>query len=287
VLCYNVRCDKDAAPFSWLQRKKYVRTAIVDCGAHILCLQETKQQYAIDLTRALGTRWRMCGVPRTKDDEGTQIIYDTAVFTYIDASTWVFHDEGVRRCPPATHCTERSFLGRRRCAHVRIFTHATLIHQATNTSVNIINTHFPLETFEQEICARQLAKYVEENTDTSWPLIICGDFNSHYAPMDEDTPLHMLLHGVPGLACAHDLTDFPTYHEAFEHDVLPPGKDSETIEHSHRLDYILARVPEGFPMHISDGQVHHPRYTGGDGHLYRPSDHEPLSAGFCITNMLH
>lgn len=283
VVSYNVRCDKDAPPFSWLQRKKHVREAIIESNAQVLCLQEAKQKYAQDLVRALGGKWRVCGVARRKNDEGTQIAYDSSVFTYIDSSTWVFHDEGIRRCPPTTHCTELSYLGRRKCAHVRIFTHALLVHNATNAPFNVINTHFPLESFEQEICARQLGEFVEQRTDTSWPVIVCGDLNSHYEPDKPDTPLARLLQGVPGLQCAHDLKDFPTYYEGFDHDVMPPGKGSETVEHSHRLDYILSRIPEGFPVRVERGDILHPRYKGGDGELHRPSDHEMLTADFQIT----
>lgn len=283
VLCYNVRCDKDAAPFSWLQRRKHVVAAIQETGMAIACLQEAKQAYAHELCRALGSRWRLAGVPRRIGDEGTQILYDTAVFSFIETSTWVFHDEGVRLCPPTTHCTEQSFLGRRRCAHVRIFTHAVLVHDATGLPINVINTHFPLEEQEQEICARQLAAYVLDRTDMSWPTIICGDFNSHYAPKSFDTPMALLLKALPGLADAHRGQDFPTYHEGFEGDVLPPGKRAHTVQQSHRLDYVLVRVPGNFPVRLDRGDVHHPRYLGIDGKSYRPSDHEPISASFVVS----
>jgi endonuclease/exonuclease/phosphatase family metal-dependent hydrolase len=286
LLSYNVRCDKDAPPFSWLQRKNHVRAAVVESGAHVVCLQEAKHMYAKDLVRSLGAKWQMCGVPRNKDDEGTQIAYDTSVFTYIDSSTWVFHDEGVRRCPPSTHCTERSFFGRRRCAHVRIFTHAILVHKTTNAPINVINTHVPLEVFEQEICAHQLGEYVKDKTDTDWPVVICGDLNSHYAPSDKNTPLSILLESIPGLSCSHQLQDFPTYYEGFEHDFLPPGESNSTAKHSHRLDYVLTRIPDRFPLRVEKGgRVLHPRYYGQNGLQYRPSDHEPLLVEMTVTRV--
>ena len=112
---------------------------------------------------------------------------------------------------------------------------------------------------------------------------MCGDWNSHYPPDSVDTPLSMLVDAVPGLSDVHGGEDFPTYHEGFDGDVLPPGAASATTEHSHRLDYIFARVPEGFPLRLTRGEVHHPRYVGDDGRDYRPSDHEPISATFVVS----
>jgi endonuclease/exonuclease/phosphatase family metal-dependent hydrolase len=283
VMSYNIRCDKDAPPFAWLQRKRYIRDAIVDGGAQVLCLQEAKDKYAQELVWTLGAEWRMSGVPRRENDEGTQIAYNSNIFTYMDSSTWVFHDEGVRKCPPASPCTEPSFLGRRKCAHVRIFTHTLLVHKDTNAPVNFINTHFPLEIFEQDICARQLAEFIQQRTDTHWPTIVCGDFNSHYPPDKSGTPLARLLEGVPGLRCAHELKDFPTYKEGFGHNELQPELDGASIDRSHRLDYILARVPPDFPLAVNYAEVQHPRYKGSDGLLYRPSDHEVLVADFKVS----
>ena len=284
ILCYNVRCDKDAAPFSWIQRKKHIIRAIQDTGMSIVCLQEAKQEYAQDVCRALGLHWRLAGVPRRQSDEGTQILHDSRHFRFLETSTWVFHDEGIRLCPPSTHCTEQSFLGRRRCAHVRIFTHSILMHIGSEICFNVINTHFPLEGHEQEICARQLATYVQERTDLSYPTIICGDFNAHYAPETPGKPMMLLLEGLPGLIDAHDGLDFPTYHEGFDGDVLLPGQEYTEKQPSHRLDYVLVRIPEGSAMRLVRGDIHHSRYVGADGGSYRPSDHEPISATLVLLN---
>lgn len=286
ILCYNVRCDKDAAPFSWIQRKKHVIRAIQDTGMGIVCLQEAKQEYAQDVCRALGPHWRLAGVPRRQSDEGTQILHDSRDFRFLETSTWVFHDEGIRLCPPSTHCTEQSFLGRRRCAHVRIFTHTVLMHIGSEISFNVINTHFPLEGHEQEICARQLATYVQERTDLSWPTIICGDFNAHYAPETAGKPMMLLIEALPGLIDAHDGLDFPTYHEGFAGDVLLPGHECSETQPSHRLDYVLVRIPNDSPMRLVRGDIHHSRYLGADGCSYRPSDHEPISASLMLVNSL-
>lgn len=284
VLSYNIRCDKDSVPFSWAQRKGPVREAILESGMNIVCVQECRELYAKDLCSSLGKSWRLSGVPRKKEDEGTQILFDASKFTYIDSSTWVYHDEGIRQCPPTTHCTEVSFLGRRRCAHVRIFTHVILLHKVTNVAFNIINTHFPLEKHEQMVCARQLGEYIAKQTELAWPMIVCGDFNSHYSPKEEGSPLSYLAEAVPDVFDVHGYKDFPTYYEGFEHDVLPPGFLAETTAHSHRLDYIFARVSGNMPVRVGEGVVHHPRYSDDSGKKYRPSDHEPISVMLYIKN---
>jgi hypothetical protein len=93
----------------------------------------------------------------------------------------------------------------------------------------------------------------------------------------------LLLDALPGLADVHGGEDFPTYHDGFEGDMLPPGTNTNTSTRSHRLDYVLVRVPADFPLYLDRGEVHHPRYRGADGRSYRPSDHEPISATFVVT----
>jgi len=277
VVSYNIRCDKDASPFSWAERAIHVIEALKAMDCAVVCLQEARQAYARDICEAMGPVWRMSGVPRRKDDEGTQILYDSTVFTFLESDTYVFHDEGIRLCPPTLHCNSESMLGKRRCAHVRIFTSCRLLHAASGTRLMIINTHFPLEEHEQAICARQLATFIESLKETT---ILCGDFNSHYAPQEKGTPIGILL-SAEGLIDVHCGEDFSTYHEGFDGVAFDAAKFP-----AHRLDYILARLPHDGHIRLMSANVHRPRYVK-DGNIFRPSDHEIISATFSLAQHLH
>ncbi len=274
ITSFNVRCDSDAPPFSWEHRSPHFEDALNRISADIICLQEATEVVAVGLCAGLGKNWRLSGVPRKHGSEGTQILFDTTVFTFLDSWTWVFNDKGPSPCPPMTPCTSTSVLAGRKCPHVRIFTHAVLVHRESGAVIHVYNTHFPLELDEQEVCARELAAHINRNSACANCTLVCGDFNSHYTPLTKGCPLQILVREVDGLLDAHDFRDEPTFHKDFAADDLPSGSYLWSERFSHRLDYVFVKGGAG----VQSATIDRPRYRGSDGQLWRPSDHDAVTA---------
>lgn len=268
VASYNVRCDSDGVPFRWIDRMPHVMDAIRQSGAHVVCLQEARDQYSRDMQRQLGT-WTMSGVPRRRYDEGTQVLFNRDTVVYMDSRTFVLSDDnGPKLCPPASPCDEKSMFRGHKCAHVRIFTHTSLRDKRSGRFLHVINTHFPLELHEQMICAEQISAYVNAEIPQNCTLLLCGDFNSHYSPADAGTPLQVFLSRIPGLSDCHGMADFPTFAGGFMAEDL--GK-----EPIHRLDYIFIRGGE-----LLSSDMVPARY--GTNNSLRPSDHELIRAELVV-----
>lgn len=267
VASYNIRCDKDPVPHRWMDREPHVLKVMKEATADVICLQEAKQEYAKELASCMGF-WQLTGQPRKHRDEGTQIMFSRASMRFIDTRTFVLTDKGATPCPPASHCVDSSTFDGTKCKHVRIFTHTYLKHKVSGAFLHVINTHFPLEYNEQMVCAQLLQDYICTNIPQDQNFVMCGDFNSHYSPQSEQTPLSILLQ-TP-LKDAHDLKDFSTYEDGFDGPALD---NSQT----HRLDFILYRPSTGLELVAAD--MIDARY--GTGGAFRPSDHELLRVGFC------
>jgi endonuclease/exonuclease/phosphatase (EEP) superfamily protein YafD len=125
------------------------------------------------------------------------------------------------------------------------------------TDVHVINTHFPVENELQEGCAAQLAEYAASLTG---PVIVTGDFNSHYSPTRHSSPLQTIIQRGQ-LLDAHGLQDLPTF-----------GPFHKLKRKVHKLDYVLYRNLSLVQAGISD-------YRYGPTSL-RPSDHEALFSTF-------
>ncbi len=277
ILSYNVRCDRDARPFTWKERAPFVIDAIRQADADVVCLQEARHAYAMDIAEQLGPQWRCTGVPRKARDEGTQILFSArpnvgaSAVRLLDSVTCILSDEGPLACPPASACQGLSHFAGKRCKHVRIFTHTSFLLMrdapASSRRLHVLNTHFPLEEYEQQVCAAQLVRYVREHVDPSESVVLCGDFNSHYPPETTGAPISILL---TMFRDCHGKRDFPTYAEGFDGAALEPGTKAKT----HRLDYIMLRAHED--DRLLHAEVLHPRYTARNGRKSRMSDHEPL-----------
>lgn len=267
IATYNVRCDKDKKPHAWEQREPYVRNTMREAASDVICLQEARQDYAERLARGMGGRWQMTGQPRKRGDEGTQVLFSLQTMRFLQTQTFVLSDGGSRPCPPSSHCTERSVFNGSKCRHVRIFTHTMLLHRSSAQPVHVINTHFPLEEGEQQVCAELLRDHIREMVPAGESVVLCGDLNSHYCTQEPQTPLATLL-STP-LEDAHGLIDFSTYEEGFEAHALANST-------THRLDFIL--FSPGTSMGLVGADMLNARY--GKGNRFRPSDHELLRAGF-------
>jgi len=273
---YNVRCNKDPSPHSWTERCSPIVSALSECQPDLIALQEAREDYAHDIARVMGKSWRSTGYARRKGDEGTQILFDGDSLQYLNSTTYVLGDEGISPCPPSTHCTHKSVFNGTQCAHVRIFTHTSFMHREAGTIFHAMNTHFPLILREQMQCAELLAKFINQNIDADEAVLLCGDFNSHYAPSKAGTPLARLLELSPSIVDCHGMEDFPTYAEGFVVSDL-----TNCNSENHRLDYMLLRPGGG--VSCVESQVIAARYVHESSEeVWRASDHEIMFARLVV-----
>ena len=260
IVSYNIRCDKDDSPHTWEERRGPVVQVLKDLHPDIVTLQESRVDYAIDISKDLGMI--MLGVARSQGDEATPILC-CKEFSCCDLNTFVMGDSGSQACPPASACFKESIFNEEYCTHVRIFTHAQLIHMKLGKVVHIINTHFPLKDYEQQICANLLKNFIDVLDE---PVIFTADLNSHYTPHEKGTPLQTLLE-VKDFKDTLEMEDIKTYAEGF---TVARFDEQET----HRLDYILFK-----DLVLVGSSVESPLY-GYKEEMFRPSDHQPVVAEF-------
>jgi endonuclease/exonuclease/phosphatase family metal-dependent hydrolase len=258
VVCYNVRCDVDKPPHDWNSRKRHVVANIARHKPSIVCLQESTEsvkQYICSQGSYEG-----CGSYRDHSyrSEAAHVLFDPKQWRLVKHQTFVFGDGGLRPCPVGA-CTSRTAFAGVKAKHTRVFTHVVLraLYSPGLTDVHVINTHFPVENELQEGCAAQLAEYAASLTG---PVIVTGDFNSHYSPTRHSSPLQTIIQRGQ-LLDAHGLQDLPTF-----------GPFHKLKRKVHKLDYVLYRNLSLVQAGISD-------YRYGPTSL-RPSDHEALFSTF-------
>jgi len=261
VLCYNIRCDVDRSPHDWQSRRRHVLVNIARHNPGIVCLQESTSQVQQYLCQHLDGSYVAVGSVRDDSHraEAAHILVDKNRWGILSQKTFVFTGNDPVVCETSA-CTSDTVFGGIRAKHVRVFTHVRLQGYRV---VNVINTHFPLDDVLQQACARQLSTYVASLTD---PVIVVGDFNSHYAPTAPDTPLQLLMTGA-GLTDTNQLVDSSTF-----------GSFSAVDHTVHKLDYILVKEQPGLAL-VNSSIV---GFTYGPSR-FRPSDHEALIARFVMN----
>lgn len=271
-LCtYNIRCDKDPPPFNLGSRMEHLSNTLNQIRPDIICLQEARDVYCTTLVNQLNGVWEWVGVPRKRNDEGAQVVFRKDYFSLISNDTFVLTDPGgPLKCDLAA-CTEPSVFSGTKSSHVRIFTHARLLHLQSRHEVNVINTHFPLTIHEQWVCAAQLGHYVRSEVTPGGIVFVCGDFNSHYSPSEIPSPISTELVQKSGLIDVLNSRDVCTFTEGFE---------EELDRKLHRLDYILFSLHSQLKLEFAE--VPHILFEL-NGKKFRPSDHEPIVANFVLS----
>ena len=258
VLSYNIRCDVDGPPHTWMEREVHVATVLREHTPSVVCLQESTPDTAAALARGGGLRVLGAVRCRTGRPEGAHILFDPKRWRVVKSSTRILTEGGPVRCG-AQWCTAKTVFGGEKAKHPRLFTHAQLRQRgASGETLHVLNTHFPLSETLQRASAAQLARFVQK---LKGRVVLCGDLNSHYSPKASGTPLQILLRDG-NLTDTLGLRDVSTFG--------PYGSVSAT---THRLDYVLYR---GMQPPVKAGVSDH-RYGPNQ---FRPSDHSAIHATF-------
>jgi endonuclease/exonuclease/phosphatase family metal-dependent hydrolase len=135
------------------------------------------------------------------------------------------------------------------------------------SEIHVINTHFPLNKMLQMECAKQLGLYINAiSASPDTPIVVAGDFNSHYEPTSNGTPLQeLLIHA--NLSDVNNLENIPTF-----------GNFRKVKPTTNKLDYILFRGLKVLNAGVSDYRYGKERF--------RPSDHQALFANFVWNSVL-
>jgi endonuclease/exonuclease/phosphatase family metal-dependent hydrolase len=261
VITYNVRVDVDKQPHNWDSRKMHVLENIRQYAPSIICLQESTEKVKRFFEGALPNFGIISCRRALNSEEAVPILYNKNHWKKIFSQTYLLTNKGPKPCASFS-CRGTTVFGGKKARHPRILTCVKLRNPGSNFEVLVLNTHFPLDYDIQLGCARQISNLISTKYK-NLPVILCGDFNSHYAPTDEASPLQQLVGRT--LKDSHDLVDTPTF-----------GSFSALAPKSHRLDYILFNNLEKVDVGISD-------HTYGPG--FRPSDHSLLYAVFKTSTL--
>jgi len=259
ILSFNIRCDVDKVPHNWDSRKYEVLHNINIYKPSIICLQESTEKVKKFICKSLS----FDGVGSYRDSssraEAGHVIFDPKQWKFVSHKSFVYTEDGIKLCGQVA-CSSVTVFNGVKDKHTRIFTHVVL--RGVN-EINVINTHFPLDGTLQAECAKQLIAYINK---LSTPVVITGDFNSHYLPTSKGTPLDNLMTSA-SLLDANNLENIPTF-----------GTFKKIRSNVNKLDYILYRGMSTINAGVSD-------YRYGK-EQFRPSDHQALFASFVLNSIL-
>jgi endonuclease/exonuclease/phosphatase family metal-dependent hydrolase len=262
IVCFNIRCDVDDPPHNWDSRKYEVFKNINRYKPSIVCLQESTEKVKQFLCNSLSYDAVGSYRDRSSRAEAGHVLFDSTKWKLLSHSSFVYTEAGIKPCGLVA-CNGVTKFKNVKDKHTRIFTHVRL---KGTSEINVINTHFPLNKMLQMECAKQLREYINGiSTTTNTPIIVTGDFNSHYEPTSKGTPLEELLTNA-NLFDANNLENIPTF-----------GNFKKVKPKINKLDYILFRGLKVLNAGVSD-------YRYGK-EQFRPSDHQALFANFVLNSV--
>ena len=254
VVSYNVRIDMDRSPHRWVDRKRPVLQNILRVHPSVICLQESTDKVRRMFAARLPDFGMVTATRSAASDEAVPILYDRRQWRLKRGGTMVMTEAGPAPCVGGA-CHSKTRFGAVTARHPRLLTYAWL--ESSAGEVCVYNTHFPLARELQDQCARQIAS-VLGSTETL-PIVLTGDFNSHYDAAVGPNPIQTLL--AAGLRDTLNLVPHSTF-----------GSFHALCDDTPRLDFILYQQLELEAAAVSD-------FTYGS-QRYRPSDHSLLHATF-------
>jgi endonuclease/exonuclease/phosphatase family metal-dependent hydrolase len=256
---YNLRIDVDPAPHDWKNRRSHVVDVLKNMNASIVGLQEVKNSMKRYLKSRFPT-FEFVGAGRSRtSDESAPIMIDTSVWTIHRSDTFVMTQNQPTKCNRGVCSAATMFRNIGVAKHPRLVTWARL-KNISGFTVDVYNTHFPLDDAIQHECAKILVKFIE-NTSKEIPVLMCGDFNNYHHPKSEVAPIaHFMKNGF--MQDAHALADTPTF-----------GSFTSIFTDRHKLDFIFYRGLESPTCAAVDDTVY-------SSERFRPSDHSAVVATF-------
>lgn len=259
VVSYNVRVDVDRKPHDWNSRAHHVLANIRRMKPDILCLQESSPKVRKYLLSNFH-HFISCGAQRgIRSTEAVHILLHKKIWKVEKETTYVFNEKDPIRCSNNV-CDASTVFNDVKDKHPRIFTYVILTHKKTGNRLHVFNTHLSLNFEIQRSSLIQLAAFIRQQVNEKEAVIVTGDFNSHYAPTEANTPLSQMM--LCGFKDAHGLKNDSTF-----------GDFVRVNPNTNKLDYILYRgalqlVRSGISDYVNK---------------YRPSDHEAVFSEFAFT----
>jgi endonuclease/exonuclease/phosphatase family metal-dependent hydrolase len=263
IVCFNIRCDVDDPPHNWESRKYEVFKNIHRYKPSIVCLQESTEKVKQFLCNSLSYDAVGSYRDRSPRAEAGHVLFDSTKWKLLSHASFVYTEAGIKPCGSMA-CNGITKFKDVKDKHTRIFTHVRLMG---TSEIHVINTHFPLNKMLQMECAKQLGLYINAiSASPDTPIVVAGDFNSHYEPTSNGTPLQeLLIHA--NLSDVNNLENIPTF-----------GNFRKVKPTTNKLDYILFRGLKVLNAGVSDYRYGKERF--------RPSDHQALFANFVWNSVL-